>query len=384
MIVIAASLFACRGNEKSDGEGRQNTESMTPSASPSTSASLSADSSLASSDISSQAGEALSSTMNMDVSSGLSLMLSASMEGSREQSRDCEAGDEHTEVSIFREFSKSFEKSRGAYTFSGGLNSTASLTRIWSKSDGTEIPCNEAATHIAQPLTDFEGVSLSANFSKEMSRSISKTDAEGSLVDSRVRSVATTGSRQVTWDQVSYDEVNGQVTLEKTITLAAESTLTRPDNEGSPKIDTISLVTEEGSPLVVSVTRDAATKQWLERTIISGTTVGTHKDGGSIHISYENAKFEYAQGCEPLDGTITGKIYAAGSESPDRSFVVDLAEASKTITFTDEDGEEHSEELELDGCDLENPKSEVIKRVQKAKQKTVNALIKQAGSASAN
>ena len=383
LIVLASALYACRGNSNAEKQGQQDQKSNEPFtqsiSQPSSSADLSTDSSLASSDISSQAGEALSSTMNMDVSSstGLGLMLTASaslsLEGTREQERDCVVGEDNTQVNISREFSKSFEKTRGDFSLAGGFNKATSITRTWAK-DGVEIPCNEEATHIAYPLVDFEGVSLAAEFSKEFSRTMTKTDGDSNVLENKVHSAMTNGSRQVSWDSVSVNEEEGSISLQKTISFSAESTLTRPDAEGNSKTDTISLATSEEAPLVVAVVRDGETKQWLEKTIISGSTIGTHKDGGSIHLTYDNAKFEYAEGCEPLAGTISGEIYAAGSENPVRSFVIDLAEATKTITFTDAEGQELTEELELAGCDLENPKREVISRVKKAKQKIRTAI----------
>ncbi|MFK7826412.1 MAG: hypothetical protein AB8G05_19860 [Oligoflexales bacterium] len=398
LIVIASAFYACRGTDNAGGESgqdRQANETTTqsnvePSSSQSSiesssSADLVSDSSLASSDISSQTGEALSSTMNMDISSGLGLMLTASLDGTREQDRDCTVGDDSTEVSISREFSKSFEKDRGEFSFAGGFTKATNITRKWTKADGAEIPCNEDATHISYPLVDFEGVKLSAEFSKEFSRSMTKTDAEANVLETRLHSAITAGSREVSWDSVVVNEENNSISLQKTISFSAESTLTRPDQEGNSKIDTISLVTAEDAPLVVAVTRDGQTKQWLERTIVSGSTIGTHKDGGSIHLSYDNAKFEYAQGCEPLAGTISGEIYLAGSEVPDRSFVIDLAEATKTITFTNGEGQEITEELELElaGCDFDSPKSELVKRVKKAKQRIRSAVANQNADKSA-
>ena len=123
---MALSFHACRGTDNAGSEGRQNEQNTQTQGTPSSSAALNSDSSLAGSDISSQAGEALSSTMNMDVSAGLGLMLTASLDGVREQNRDCTAGDEHTEVSISRDFSKSFDKSHGEFNLTGGFSDLSS------------------------------------------------------------------------------------------------------------------------------------------------------------------------------------------------------------------------------------------------------------------
>ena len=329
------------------------------------------DQTLAGEDISNQTSEAVSSSLNVDSSSGLSLAgglnltLDAAGEDEENEERSCvvdsDAGT--TSVSISKSHIREKSITKNNYSQDMSMSRSMQLTRVWKK-EGQEIACNEDNTHISLDPDQFEGVVLNASFSKEYSMAFTKVRGDESK--SRNRSGSTSGERTVTWTSVSVSD-DDIVTTQKQIALNISSSMTRLDKDGNDKDASFTLTTGENDPLVVEVTRNKGSKDWLTRKVVSGTTTAAHADGGKIVLTYADALFNYENECDPVSGTISGQIFLPESDTPARTFVADLEAEKKVITFSDGS----TEELDMSGCEMDRPGKKIVKKVAKNLQKKI-------------
>ena len=321
---------------------------------------VSSDADLASEDISSQADSAIASTVNFEAGSTTALAL-VEEKGGVEAERDCEVDEAgNTVVTISREHTKEKTFTRKNIEREVNMTKSANITRSWKK-EGTTIDCNEDKTRIALSPDQFEGAVLTVSFNREFAQSHKMT--RGETTKSFNRSKSSEGTRTVTWLSSSLD---GEIfTGKKSIVMDVKSTVTRLNKDGEDSENQFSLVTAEDAPLVVEVTREKGTKSWLKRTIVSGKTIGTNQDGGRIEITYDNAHFTKEAECDPVSGKVTGAIFEKDGTEALKSFEVDLAAETKTMTFSDGT----TKEFELSGCAFAKPVKSVVKAIKKGQQK---------------
>lgn len=365
---LLTGLAACSGQ---DSEHQSSGETQV-----SASQEIVNDQTLAGEDISNQTSEAVSSSLNVDSSSGLSLAgglnlaLAASDEDEENEERSCvvDAESGSTIVNISKSHSREKSITKNNYSQNMSLSKSMQITRTWKK-EGQEISCNEDLTHISLAPDQFEGVELQASFSREYSMAFTKVRGDESK--SRNRSGSSSGNRTVTWTAVSVNDED-IVTTQKQIVLNITSTMTRLDKDGEDKEASFTLTTGENAPLVVEVTRNKGSKDWLTRKVVSGTTTASHADGGKIVLTYDQALFNYENECDPVSGTISGEIFLPGADSAAKTFVADLEAETKTITFSDGT----TEELDMSGCEMERPGKKIMKKVAKGLQKKIAKKIR--------
>ncbi|MFK7824566.1 MAG: hypothetical protein AB8G05_10435 [Oligoflexales bacterium] len=320
-------------------------------------------------DIETQTEEAFSSISNdLGLDSSLGLMLTASLESDTSVERNCESATEAggtTTVSISREHSRSFVKGNGN---SGQSIIGINMNRTWTK-DGEIVPCNDNQTHIALALSDFDGVKLETKLlNRGFTRTLSKKDVDGNLIN-YVHSRDTSGTRNISWNSVT--ELEGVITHSKTVSMDLKTLVTKPQKEGEVDPNQLEFSIKTGSSakdeadsdgsLVVSVSFDS-NKKWLNKTIETGTTVGTSPEK-TITLSFDMVKFERDFDCDPVSGLISGSIVSEKDGEPiTLEFILNYTNDEFTLNG------ETFERPDIEICEFTAAKR-TVKKVIKAKQK---------------
>ena len=320
------------------------------------------DTTLATEDISSSANELTFSVANFE-SSGTSLALE-DPNYDKVVERNCteptaDTASEGTKVDISRTVERSFERTLGNGTTKAiELSHSAIINRTWKKgSEGAYVvvPCNTAKTHIGLKPSEFTtDLALSVSFDRKFSHTHQATQADGTTY-AKNRSSHSTGTRTIQWSDINVTD--SVVTLTKTVSFEISKTFTRLNKKQESKTIQTTLTTGE-EPLTVVVTRSATDHSWISRQV-SGSTTATNQDGGVLSLTYDKATWESSGECEPVSGTITGELKTAAGEEAKRTFTIDLAASTKTITY--EDGS--SETLDLEGCAFAKSGSEKVSKV---------------------
>ena len=334
------------------------------------------DKSLSSEDISTQTSSALETISGMGSSQTAALSLNGGASNDIDEERVCTAKEDGSvEVSITR--SKERQQTKTLNNLSKEISSAknSSIIRTWSK-EGETLACNSEGTRIERSPENLSGMVKKSEFSKEMSQAITMTKNGTTTEFNRKRTHK--GTRTTTFSDASL--ADSLVTVTKTISIESQITGDRLNKNGESKSMSISLKTQDAAPLVIEEVKDATSREWKSRKIVSGTTIGTHQDGGRLEVTYENALFTREAECTPVSGTIKGSFFKSGEETASRTFTIDLSSESKTISF------DNNETIESDftGCGFSKPIRKTVRKVMKNKQKKFNRLERRKNSAAQN
>lgn len=330
--------------------------------------------------INSQVDEAISSAMEeLDTSSGASLALTdggMSLFDSSKGIGGNGAGKEKevkNDVIRFRECTEEGAKAVVSFknSFSHqrdferkklkGTTKTAFLlerTRTWSK-EGGEVKCNANKKGANIAWNDLKGYELSVSFKGEKSGEQSVTQVVNNTTISRSHFRSNSGTRNIKWLTVTQDAET--ITLEKQVTNKSERKMSATNKKGESKAWESSLATVEGSPLMISIVRDAKTKDLKTRTIKSGSITAVAKDGTKIETKFDNVVYERGSRCNAVSGKLTGAVYAKDATSASVTYTVNFTGDEPTVEFSDG----KSYELNIDGCEFEVEDSKVTEASKK-------------------
>lgn len=355
--VISIGLMLGCGNVE-DKKTKANTETETSTET------VTADTTLAAEDTSTQATSALESVTGLDSTATTALALTAGFNKSgdftKTEERDCSVSEDGTTVTVTIAKTKEKEQThtKGEITKSISSKKTSNITRTWTK-DGASLACNDGNTHIALKPSELTGATMKAEFSREFSGAMERTKGEETKTFSRTRSA--TGTRTITFN--SATAADGNVTINKTVKISTAIEATRLNKKGESTSTNITMVTAEDAPLVLEVVKKDSDRSWVSRKIISGKTIGTNADGGSLTMTWENALFTKDTECEPVSGTVSGS-FANKEGQVTKTFTADLSQETKTIVF--DDGE--TQTMDFSDCGFSKPAKATVKRVKKINQ----------------
>jgi hypothetical protein len=242
----------------------------------------------------------------------------------------------------------------GRVTVSATRTGSSTATRTWSRTDGTTVSCNGAATGANVNFQSPSGLKLDISF--ERSRNDSQTYTGPKLTRSSSKSFSASGKREVTWssNDTTSDTTTTYVRNKSVIIKDTTYNLSMTNKDGGNTSSSVTMATADGAPLVVKVVRNKSSHAVESKTFVSGQLVAKKDSDATITTTYNNLKVKFSDSSCSIESGSANVV------------VTDAAGATlKTMTLglnSDGDGSlEDSSGSEVEGFSLDPCDSEDVK-----------------------
>jgi hypothetical protein len=249
--------------------------------------------------------------------------------------------------------SKTDSKKSGTVTVTRTVTGTSKVTRTWSRSDGTAVACNTAATGANADFKNPSGLKLDLSF--ERSREAKRTYTSTKLTRTSTKSFKASGKRAVTWssNDTAADSATTYVRNKSIVITDVKHALVMTDKDGVTVSSALVINTAADKPLVVKVERSKTDHTVSSKTIVSGTVVVTKDTDSTITTTYADFKLGSDE-CKPVSGSAT--IVITDSAGAVLKTMVLEAGTTSDGELKDKDSGVEVEGFALDDCDSEDKK----------------------------
>jgi len=194
----------------------------------------------------------------------------------------------------------------GSATAIFGMEGNGDSDRVWSKTGGGSVVCNESKQGAKVDFTSPAGTRLDLSFKRE--RSETKVIAGGSGIPSPTKSIKAKGSSVITWASNDSSHDTKKTYVRNSFIEAKESKyqLSMNDKNGDKKIMDISISIPSDTPFVIRTERDRKSNIVVSKTIVSGQLNSKVETGGKMTLTYKNLKLNFTdRSCSIGSGTAT-------------------------------------------------------------------------------
>ena len=328
---------------------------------------LAGDSQLQSSIVNASHGDAVTAAADQSAS-GSALMLSgkddsdssSSSSGKDDHDRDavaksCAVSGNTAVVTISSKIdqTKTSTSKSGTVTNTRTRTGSSTMTRTWSRVDGTPVTCNTAATGANADFKNPSGLQLGVAFDR--SRSESNSFVGPKLTRSSSKSFSASGQHVVTWssNDSATDTSAAYVRNKSVVIKDVKRSMTMTNKDGLTLSSSLTVNTTEGKPLIVKVERAIAGHAVLSKTFVSGEVVVKKDSDATVTTTYDNLKVDSE--CKPVSGSAAIVITdTTGTVLKTLTLGVD---SSGDASLTEKSSGSGVDGFVLDGCDAEDSKS---------------------------
>ena len=249
-----------------------------------------------------------------------SLALGAAVSGVQDQSSysaSCASANNQAVVTIKGSVNKSLSRTsaNGKLTSTHTVVGSSTLTRTWSRTDGSAVACGADKKAAAVNWTSPAGLVLDMQFNRQRDNSIKIVGPKNQTTAGT--SFQSSGTRKVTWAANSTSaDTSTSYFRNKSVVANATRAQHVTDKNGVDQSVNLSMQTKDSDPLVVQVERSVADNSLIGRTFVSGTMIANDSSDGSgrVETSYSNLKVNIVSGsCQMVSGSAAVNVYDSAS-----------------------------------------------------------------------
>ena len=339
-------------------KAQDSTDPMTPTVAAST---LVADPQLSGSIVNASHGDAISAAADQSASGagltdgGSAYLIKDSDSDTSTITKTCAVSGATAVVSINSTVNraKTDTKKSGTVTVTRTLAGSSKVTRTWSRSDGTAVTCNTAATGANADFKNPSGLKLDLSF--ERSRDSNRTYTSTQLTRTSTKSFIASGKRSTTWssNDTAVDTATTYVRNKSIVITDVKHALVMTDKDGAEVSSALTIKTAAGKPLVVKVERSRTDNSVTSKTIVSGQVVVTKDTDSTITTTYADFKLGSDE-CKPVSGSAT-IVFTDSAGTVLKTLVLEAGTTSDG-ELKDKDSGVEVAGFVLDDCDSEDKK----------------------------
>ena len=294
-----------------------------------------------------------------DDSNVAGIVLAASGDRDITRSKSCTAGTDGTATVVITfsgSGSKTIAKAKMSATVT--MSATGTETRLWTPPAGETLECN-TAQNAAKINWNREALvtGLKTAIAVDKARNITKSITTSKRSFTATDNATIKGTRTVTWASVTSSTA---LVRTKTIESNVVRTKTSTDKEGKTTTLSSTISTKPDAPLSVTVDRSITDKTLTSKSINAGTLVSIETDGTRTESTFTSVVYDMTAAnenkCQPVSGSISGKIFAGDATTPSKIFTIKFGDAtvdSGVSVSYDEGTAEDYPDYNAKGCDLE-------------------------------
>lgn len=252
-------------------------------------------------------------------------------------------------ANVGRSYKKAVNNGKDMAFFEMDVNS--STQRIWSKTDGGTVSCDESARDASVNFLSPAGTRMELSFERTRpeSRSI-----RGQRTWKARKNIKGTGKSLVTWSSNDSSKDTKKTYLRNSVleTIDSQYELTTDDKTGESRGMDVTVSTPGSSPLLIKTERDKKTNTVVSKMIVSGQTISKIATGEKMTITYNSLKINFFDPYCSIGGG-TAKIVISDNKDIEIKTLILAPKSSSSGILKDNSGKE-IEGFSVDRCDVED------------------------------